>query len=629
MKLLVLTKQTCDLTDVLQSCGAEVDIMTIGDVVNADISMYDAYCVLGFGNVIDPRVRVQLEAACENGKHVFVEAVGSFLGIYSADGVNTIHSRLICAVPEENGIPGLALGDLLDDEANSMHQPYFTVEGFKPLLVYKERIIAHTHLNATQEEILKDCKYGLWMIGENVMMTSFHLHNFNKARFAPRAAWQKLIRYIAEWITGSAPAWMPEAILQYGTMEDISDDEVFEKCRREAIERGMGWLREFLVDEGRCGIMEGLRHNIDPEGKQSLLSCVRTDCSGEASGAFKFYAKYKGDAESREIAARIDDFIYGPMQIHGGIFDGLMRWTDSAWQVCYPDDAARAILPGLYDCLYLGDASTFPAISRALDFLVKATPKDGCGVWRLDLPGMTEEKITEISSAECGYHSAHYTAYYHAALLLAYKHCGKAEYLDTAKRGLETLMALYPETSREQSETEEMCRLVLPLAALYDATGEEKHREMLYRVVDDLETHKHPMGGFCEWDTGYKAACSRESKGECSLLTENGDPIADLLYSSNWLPIGFAYAYHVTGDARFLQLWRDIIGFCMRSQVISDDKKTNGSWCRGFDMDLKEAYGCPHDVGWAANASESGWTNSEILMGMMMPEILGFDAKNG
>lgn len=626
MKVLVLTDRVCDLTDVLQSCGVQLDIMTIKDAIPVDISVYDAYYVFG---AIDPRVRERLEAEIEKGKHIFVEAPGSFMGIYSAEPVNTTHSRLICAVPEESGIPGLALGDLLDDESNKMMQPYFTVEGFKPLLVYKERIIAHTHLDATQEEILKDCKYGLWMIGENVMMTSFHLHNFNKARFAPREAWHKLICYIAEWITGSKPTYMLAPVLQHGPDADLSDPAVFEKSRKDAIERGMEWLREFLVDEGCGGILEGLRHNIDPEGKQSIAKCVRTDCSGEASGAFKFYAKCKDDAKSRQIGDNIDTFIYGPMQVHGGIFDGLMRWTDSAWQVCYPDDAARAILPGLYDCLYLGNDTTFPAVNRALDMLLKVTPKDGCGIWRLDMPGVTEERLTAIAGEECGSHSAHYTAFYHAALLLAYKHCGKPEYLDAAKRGLETLMALYPETSREQSETEEMCRLVLPLAALYDATGEEKHKEMLYRVVRDLETHKHPMGGFCEWDTGYKAACSRESTGECSLLTENGDPVADLLYSTNWLPIGFAYAYYVTGDKWFLQLWRDVIGFCIKSQVISADKTNNGSWCRGFDMDLKEAYGCPHDVGWAANASESGWTNAEILMGMMMPEILGFDTANG
>ena len=182
-------------------------------------------------------------------------------------------------------------------------------------------------------------------------------------------------------------------------------------------------------------------------------------------------------------------------------------------------------------------------------------------------------------------------------------------------------MGMYPELRREQSETEEMCRLILPLAVLYDVTGEEKHKEYLYRVAKNLEEHRHPFGGYMEWDTGYKAACSRESKGECSLLTENGDPVTDSLYSMSWLPLGFAYAYHATGDEFFYNLWKNVITFYLRTQMHSEDPMLNGAWCRAFDMDLQEAYGCPHAVGWAANCCETGWTIGEILMGMMFMDF--------
>jgi len=35
------------------------------------------------------------------------------------------------------------------------------------------------------------------------------------------------------------------------------------------------------------------------------------------------------------------------------------------------------------------------------------------------------------------------------------------------------------------------------------------------------------------------------------LLTNNGDPIADFLYSVNWLPIGFMQAYFVNSGTDF------------------------------------------------------------------------------
>ena len=119
-----------------------------------------------------------------------------------------------------------------------------------------------------------------------------------------------------------------------------------------------------------------------------------------------------------------------------------------------------------------------------------------------------------------------------------------------------------------------------------------------------------------------RTAMACASASSSSLLTENGDPVTDSMYSMNWLPLGFAYAYHATGDAWFKKLWRDVTAFCINIQIVSEDPQTNGAWCRAFDMDLHEAYGCPHDAGWATYSIETGWIVSEILMGMMLPDIL-------
>jgi len=623
MKLLILAEQQCDLTQVLSSCGMATEIITVEEAACRDISYYDAYYVIGNEKRLDARVHDALERAAEMGKHVFIEATGGFHGIYSAPAVDTTRGRLIYIDPEDGtGIPGLTTGDLLDDEANRMMRPWNVVEGYKPILVYKNRIIAHTHLDATREEILSGSDCGLWMIGDSIMMTSFHLHNFRRARFAPSAAWEKLIRHIAWWLTGNQPSFIPDHPVRYGTDREILDRASFELCRKEAIERGMEWLKKFLVDNGRGGVREGMCHKINPEGIQEELNIIRNDCSGETAGAFKLYSFLYDDSSARKTAENIDSFTYGPMLVKNGLFDGFMRWSNDAWQVCYQDDVARTVLPGLYDCVFLGNDRVYPEICRALDFLVRTTAQDGCRVFRTDMYNMTETSFAQLTSALEGCRSVHYNGYYHAALLLAYKYGKNPKYLDTARRGLETLMSLYPDTVREQSETQELCRFVLPLAVLYDVTGEDKYREYLYRVVNDLQRFKHPSGGYQEWDTGYKANCSRESTGECSLLTENGDPVVDFLYSVNWLPVGFAYAYYATGDAWFKALWSEIVEFCIRSQICSENPNINGAWCRAFDMDLWEAYGCPHDIGWAAYASESGWTVGEILMGMMLMDVI-------
>ena len=621
-KCLVIADKPSDFTDILASCGVEIDIFTQKEALSVNLTDYDAFCVLACGAILDPRLRVLLEEETAKGKRLFTEALNSWDGIYSAGPADTTRSRLVVAVEGDDGIEGLVLGDLLDDQSNRMMQPWYPIPGLKPILVYHDHIIAHRHWDVSQEEILKDSRLGLFTIGETVMMCTFELHNFNRARFAPRKSWQHLMRYIAHWITGAYPTAMPEAVVKHRLDAVLDEDAAFEAARAAAVDRGIKWLEQFLVEDGCAGIREGTRHNIDPDGRQTTADSVRTDCCGEAAGAFRFYAALTGKDTYRTAADHLYDFVLGPMQVRGGLFDGMLRWTDTAWQVCYQDDVARALLPMLYDCLFFDHRERFGDVCRALDFLVRTTAKDGCRVARTDAPNLTEDGMRALHDAETGFPSAHYNAYYHAALLFAYRIGGNEQYLAVAQRGLETMMRIYPDTRREQSETEELCRLILPLAVLYECTHEDAHLAMLHRVTDDLVTHKHPMGGYCEWDTGYKASCSRESRGECSLLTENGDPIADLLYSTNWLPIGFAYAYHVTGDKKFYDLWRDTAAFCIRAQNISDDPLADGCWCRAFDMELGKVFGCPHDVGWAACCSESGWTDAEILMGLMMPALL-------
>ena len=182
-------------------------------------------------------------------------------------------------------------------------------------------------------------------------------------------------------------------------------------------------------------------------------------------------------------------------------------------------------------------------------------------------------------------------------------------------------MSVYPQTRRETSETEEYCRLVFPLAVLYSVTGEKEHYQWLCRVTEDLEKVKHPSGGYAEWDTGYKARRSRKEGDECSLLANNGDSVADLLYANNWLPLGFAYAYMVTKEEYFHKKWEEISTFITNCQLISDDKLLNGAWTRAIDLERMEVYGVPHDIGWAPCCIETGWTVAEILMGLQFMTI--------
>ena len=624
MKLLIITNESSDLSEVLYSCHCIKESVSFTQALKIEMDEYNAFCVLGnSGDVLDARLRRKLEAEADKGKKIFLEGIRSFRSVYSANPVETTRSRLVYVEPE-NGedIPGLTTGDLLDDECNQTVTPWYTYSNMVPLLVYREQIIAHTHTDMTSPEILQNSKVGLFRLGENILMAMFQLRNFNRARFSPRGNWEKLIRYIARFLTGTEPERMPEPVVRYETDADFSSPEVWENSRKQTIENGIHWLEGFLVEKGHGGIREGLRHNILPDGTQLPIDVIRNDCCGETAGAFAMYGHLTDHPTYSSIAENIRNLMKESFMVQEEPFRGMLRWSADAWDVCYPDDAARSMIPGLLGALWMEDDRYFEDICTCLDFILQITCQDGLTPARVEKWNLDEQKLAEIRRKEHGLPSAHYTAYHLSAMLLAYKKCGKTEYLETAQKGLETLMSLYPDLRREQSETEEMCRLILALAVLYDVTGAKKHREYLYRVTADLEMQRHPFGGYREWDTGYKAVCSRESRGECSLLAENGDPVTDSLYSMNWLPIGFSYAYYATKDPYFYDLWKNVVTFYMRTQMHAEDPMLNGAWCRAFDMDLQEAYGCPHDIGWAANCCETGWTVAEILMGMMLMDII-------
>ena len=254
LKCLVLAEGGSDFTGVLESCGARITRMTMEEAVGIDLSPYGAYCVLACGKILDPRLRIRLEEELRKGKRLFTEALNSWDGIYSAGPADTTRRRLVVLDdPEDGGIPGLAAGDLLDDMSNRMMQPWYGVPGLRPIVVYREQVIAHRHWNASREEIMKDAGLGLWTIGGNVMMCSFEIHNFNRARFSPRASWQCLIRFIARWITGAEPSRFPAPVVRHRDGAELADEDGFERCRCDAVEL---WAKDNAKGEGGDGTAE-------------------------------------------------------------------------------------------------------------------------------------------------------------------------------------------------------------------------------------------------------------------------------------------------------------------------------------------------------------------------------------
>lgn len=583
---------------------------------------FDAVCILG-GDRNEPLrlnapVRTAVDALRAEGKPIFCEFTASMGQCYADAPREMTHHRMVfedtyfCA--EE-----LHDGDVLDGHFNGCLAYHFVPKTAKMVLRYYDYVTAHDHIDLTDEQKQKGLP-ALWFHDENTLVCGFRLCNFRRARLAPRASFEALIRGIVGFLVGEAvePAFEPPVCAyETVTVHNAADTA-------NAVRHGLEWFHraEMFRDGGRMGVYEGFSHFVRAQdGVQLRASAIRTDCSAETAGAFLLDHMVRGSAESYEIFRRIDDFCFDFMQVKDGPHRGMIRWTEAAWEVCYQDDVARAILPTLLLENFGGGAPHFREAVESLEYMLKTTDENGLRAFRTDTYKLNEAEIARLRKAGSGIPSAHYNAYYHAALLLAYRADAPKHFLEVSEKGLSSIMALYPNTRRETSETEEYCRLILPLAALYEATGDRLHYEWLCRVTDDLAKLRHPSGGYAEWDTDYRAACARNNTGECALLAENGDPVCDLLYSNNWLPLGFAYAYLVTGEQRFHDLWAGIASFLLSCQIHSENTNLDGAWTRAFDMDRWEIYGVPHDVGWAPCCIETGWTMGQILMGLQFMHV--------
>ena len=624
-KILILSHEACDLSELLlRTCSGAV-FVPFSDCADVSADDYDAIAILG-GNgqssfTIPPHLRVKAETMAKAGKPVFCEFVASFNCFYSGDPERMTHHRMVYC---NFGIDTLDEGDVLDGHCNDWIAYYFA-PACTPILTYHDYVCAHDHVDVST---LKNGRNALWLTGENLLVSAFRLCNFRRARLAPEKRWQSVLTYIASFLAGeSVTPEFPEPVCTFlrGTKIASADDDALTA----AVKLGLNWYSaaDMFVDSGRGGVKEGLSHHIHAgSGIQQRVNQVRTDCSGETGGAFLLDWMITGNEESRRIFENIEDFIFTYMQEKGGLHHGMMRWSETAWMTCYQDDAARAILPTLICQNFTESGSRhFADAVDACAYMVNTTGPNGLRVARTDTAGMTEESMASLRTSNSGTSAAHYNGYYHAALILCFRAGGPEEFLRTAEAGLRSIMAIYPENTRETSETEEMCRLIFPLAALYEVTKNPEHLAWLMRVTKDLEKVHHESGGYMEWDTGYRANCSRREAGECALLAENGDPVVDLLYSTNWLPMGFAYAYLATGDELFLEKWKDVAGFLVSCQTHSDDSgmspAVNGSWTRAFDVSRWEIYGVPHDIGWAPCCVETGWTVAEILMGLQFMKI--------
>ena len=658
-KLAIFTPDDSDLSELLVSFCPDTDVFHNINEPELDLSVYDIFAFFGGTQPeamsLLPPVRNRIDEQIRQGKRVFAEyiyGIGS-VSFLAPPQCTRFDPPVLSELTEF--VPGVDAGSIFYDQCNNHICAYKALNRTRPILYYQNKPMGYYKIPDSAGQSIPLSRFAFWEEADNLLISGFRMANYARACFSPSSVWKKLIAGIVTWLLDG-------------------DINMRQRCETAVVSKLRGYNRpagKQTLDETVChalnwfeksgciqnyngapyAVYEGFSASIHADGTHDRVSTVRTDCTGATALSYLLAYRRYGDSAYTRISEGLYRMPRDMMIRDDCPHRGMVRnATDWWWNVNYQDDTARGFLfPYLWKCFITGDRTMLPDVVTALEYLLKTTGTDGLRVIRVDFYDLQKDEIQAVGMEQYpenegkGNHkwrwgggstgnftvkalsarpsstpSAHYNAYYLGALLFAYRLTGDRRYYDTGVRGLTTLMSYYPNTAREHSQTQELCRMVLPLSLLYWVTGRTEHRDWLYRIVRDLQQFRHEEGAYLEWDSGYQAACARSHDGETTVFFENGDPVTDLLYSLNWLPAGFITAYYVTGDRWFYQLWAEISDFFSRIQLRSDNPSHNGAWTRSFDVNLMEVYGCQNDVGWAPWSIESGWSVAETVNGILL-----------
>lgn len=166
--------------------------------------------------------------------------------------------------------------------------------------------------------------------------------------------------------------------------------------------------------------------------------------------------------------------------------------------------------------------------------------------------------------------------------------------MEKAKTAIQITMDKYPEgwlwTNGLQQER---ARMILPLAWLVRVEDSEQHRLWLNRVCKDLLKYQVSCGALREvlgeGNKGkYGAPRDNQHYGttEAPVIHSNGEPVADMLYTSNFAFFALNEAAQATKNPEFLEAVNMIADFLVRIQSTSSGRADlDGCWFRAFDYE--------------------------------------------
>lgn len=493
--------------------------------------------------------------------------------------------------------------------------------------------------------------------GKNFMISTTKLSQYAHDRYIPEFRTKSLVEYVISWLTGESVVfkkWTSLIHPAYNETEKLPSD-----ARRRSVAKGIEWYYngKFLVDkswkeswadlyigdgtkpvgpevpsdfvdgDGSLGVLEGHMSTINYDGSQLYRYWMRADVQGESSFAFASASKLLNNPEYAKVAVNLLDYGFG--EYRDGLRNdsespsyGLLGWAITHKGNYYGDDNARYILGALGAAAFLNEHKFDKEIAEAIVGNFRTSGAKGFRGCILYEPELQKNGWKFFYNRELSNPHPHFEAWLWACYLWFYEQTGWETLLERTKLGIKETLDTYPDgwfwTNGIQQER---ARMILPLAWLYRVEPTKEHEQYLDFMMEELLKNQVPCGGIREElgdpsksTFGKTPSNEKYGESEAPLIFDNGDPIADMLYTTNFAFVGLCEAAAATKKPEYVDALRKMNDFLIRIQVCSDEfKHLDGAWFRAFDYESWDYWASNADAGWGAWSTLTGWIQSWIV----------------
>jgi hypothetical protein len=492
---------------------------------------------------------------------------------------------------------------------------------------------------------------------DRLLISTTKLSGCVRGRYGPQAAWQHLWKVILQWLDPQFPIdalkWTASVRPMYSRTETLPENAI-----KRAVTQGVDWYSQgnFLVHpswkhvwlenegggtdpfgppmdlslpagDGSLGILEGHASRVHFNGDQQYRYWMRADCQAESALALSMRASLDGDQRSQAIAKNLMNYMYrssnlrqGPRNDPDSPTYGLMGWATTHPHVYYGDDNARVFLGSIGVAANLSSSAWDQQICELILANFRTTGRYGFRGPRLEDKQIQARGWQDYWQGKRTNIHPHFESWIWTSYLWLYDKVEHDILLTRTRAAITRCMEAYPNWKWTNGIQQERGRMILVLAWLIRVDDTAQHRAWLKQVATDMLAHQDECGGIQE-EVGksggqYGPPRSNAAYGtnEAPLIQENGDPAADMLYTTNFAFFGLNEAAAATGDAFYQKAVDRMANFLIRIQSRSETHPDlDGAWFRGFDMERWEYWGSNADHGWGVWGTLTGWTQNWIV----------------